>query len=512
MKILDSIKTVFNDKQKRQLQELFFKKIGEGKIPWKDVYTENLKKRLPNLIDGLKLDRMPAKNKININKINEQLEDIDISLVSLAAESEEINQTLSRHEMFRKDDVKSFFNISQNYVDMVNNEVKDYRTNNVTVQNGIVEMVPSLITEFQIKTVEVEYFPDNLIDRLGNDPTPENLTPGTDKNYWLSEILTQKRTTVGASVIIGFNGNVNFNKLILSLAGKYPITVQSVEIKEGDQWREVQFTGSTTTRFTQLTMIDENGDSIAFQCEEIRLTFIQDKPDFVWSRTIDNEEEILRGEEKTRIVNDVIYNDKFEISREQEVKNIFSYIFGLYYIRVMLQKYSAHLTGNFYSRKFSIEDSFKYITINSEEYKPTPFEISYKIIQHDGSIASVEGGSILPNTKMKLINLYSYNQIISGVNTSFLKLSHYPITVDFLCKLNGYPIRLVESFDEKNDYQVMIRKNILFFSKRLRTIDTVEVFYKHYTDNITVQATFEINSTNDTVDCPRILNFSVGLE
>src|SRR4030042_1919469 len=99
MKILDKIASVFNQKQQKQVEELLSKMINEGKIPWKDTYYDILKNRMPDIIDGIKLDRVPGKSNVNINKINEQLENIEISTVSLAAESEEINNTISRHEM-----------------------------------------------------------------------------------------------------------------------------------------------------------------------------------------------------------------------------------------------------------------------------------------------------------------------------------------------------------------------------------------------------------------------------
>ena len=46
-----------------------------------------------------------------------------------------------------EDDVKSYFNISKNFTDIVNNEVKDYKTNNVTVQNSVIELTPSMVID-----------------------------------------------------------------------------------------------------------------------------------------------------------------------------------------------------------------------------------------------------------------------------------------------------------------------------------------------------------------------------
>lgn len=516
MKILDRIISIFNDKQKRQLEELLFKKIGEGKIPWKDVYTETLKRRLPNLVDGLKLTKMPYRNKIDTNRLNEQLEDIEISAISLAAESEELDRTLSTHEMFRKDDVKSFFNIAREYVDMVNNEVKDYKTNNITVQNGIIELIPSLIIDYKIKSVEVEYFPGNVAERRGNDPDSVNISPGTDGGYWLSDILTKRKSTVGAKVIIGFNGNINFNKFVLNMSGKYPVTIENIEIKRGTDWIPIPFEGKLTEKFTQLITTDSNGDSMMYQSEYVRITFVQQKSDFIWETEIDNEDEAIKNpvDEKSNIVSDLLYTDEFELSKKQILTNVFSYIFGLYFVRVMLQKYSTELIGNFYSRKFTKDGSFKYITINSEEYKPSPFSIEYKIVQHDGSFASVESptGNIEPGLKLKLLDVYQSDDMRSGLTGNVMKLNFYPITDSFVCKINGVVARLVEKFDEIDDIQVMISKNILFFNKIFNLADTVEVHYKHYTNHVIIQAILRTNSESNTVDSPKILDFNVELE
>lgn len=522
MKILDTIKNTFNENQRNQLEQLFFKKIGEGKIPWKDVYIQELRKRLPSLINGITLDRVPSKNKINLNKMKEQLEDVEISLISLASESEELNHTLSRHEMFRKDDVKSFFNISRQYVDIVNNEIKDYRTNNITVQNGIIELIPSLIIDFRIKDVEVEYFPDYLLKRFGNDPTPENLTPGTDKNYWLSEILTYRKGQVGAKITLSFNANINFNKLILNMAGKYPVTIEKVEVKSGDTWQNVKFVGKSTEKFTQLITVDDNGDSTTYQGEHVRLTLVQNKPDFVWEMDVNNEEEIFRDDtEKAKTVSKTLYQDKFELVEEKTLKNSFSYIFGLYYIRIMLQKYSSNLEGNFYSRKFSKDRSFKYLTINSEEYKPGNFSIEYKVIQHDGSLASInnpegiteeERAQVKPNVRLELLDIFPGYKIASGMNDTKLNLDNYPIDDGFLCKVNGKEVRKVTKFDEKDDYQVIISKNTLFFNKMIISTDTVEISYRYYTDYVIIQAILKTETNYDVVDSPKITDFSVELE
>src|SRR3989304_7964232 len=109
MKILDKIKSIFNDKQRKQLEDLLLKKISNGNIPWKDIYVDIFNKKMSALMDKLTLKRIIFSNKINPNLINDQMEDVELSVLSLLAQSEEIDKTLARHEMFRKDDVKAYF-------------------------------------------------------------------------------------------------------------------------------------------------------------------------------------------------------------------------------------------------------------------------------------------------------------------------------------------------------------------------------------------------------------------
>lgn len=515
MKILNQITSVFNTKQKKLLEEFLFKKVGSGLIQWKEVFLQQFKKRLPNLADGLKLNKIPGESKIDINSVNEQLEDIEITLTSLAAEDEVINTTLHRHEMFRKDDVKVFFNISQNYMDMINNEIKDYRTNNVTVENGIIEMLPTTIMDFSIKTVDVTYFPDNLIDRSGNDPTPDNIIPGTDADYWLSQIVTQHKSQVGAVVTFGFNGYIKFNILQFSTAGKYPLRVSKVEIEEGNGiWVEKTFSLNYSGKYIQLIAMD--GDiPTTHSTEYVRVTFVQDRADFLWEHTVTNEREVLEDmdTEKDKCITSLIYKDTFDLIEEKIVKNVYSYIFGLYYARILLKTYDGDNTGNFYSRKFTLDNGFEFVNIKTTEYKPSPFTIEYKLIQHDGSYANtgITTGNILPNTKVKLLDIFKDTRVFSGMNGNSISLQHAPIKNNFSCYLNGKSVRLVDEFDETNDYQVMIVGKFLYFNKALVSSDTLRVFYSYRTDYIIVKITLKTNTVYQSPNCPKVLDFNVEL-
>jgi len=518
MKLLNAIDSIFNTHQRNLLEKYLYKKIGAGNIKWKDIFTEQLKKRLPNLVDGIKLNRIPGSSSINDRKLAEQMEDIELTLISLTAQSEELNNILNRHEMFRKDNVKSYTNVAQAYIDMVNNEVKDYKTNNITVKDGIVELLPSTIVDFEIKTIDIEYFPENYIDRSGNDPTEDNIYSGTNKDYWLSEIITSRRCKCGAIITLGFNGSINFNILQLSAAGKYSARISKAEVKSGSSFVKVNFKGNTVGKNLQLTILDEDGNPVSYVTEYIRLTITQDKPDFLWEKYIDNEKEILSYEsEQEKIVTDYIYKDKFELVHSEIVRNVYSYIFGLYYIRVMLKTYDGDTVGNFYSRKYSIDRTFRFINIKTEEYKPSPFTIEYKVIQHDGAYANYNSptGNIEPYVDIELTNTYSGTEIISGVTGNTIILKHYPIfstSLDnFDCSINGKQVRLIKEFDEKNDNQVIMIGKVLYFNKSLSSGDTIKIYYKHYTDYVIVQAILKTNTVYQNPDTPKILKFDVKL-
>ena len=392
MKILNSVKTIFNDKQKAQLEDLLFKKVGEGNIKWRDVFVDQLKRRLPNLLDGLKLSKLPYFSIINADRINEQFEDTILTLASISSEAESLSQILSKHEMFRKDDVKTFFNLSRNYMDMVNNEIKDYKTNNITVQNSIIELIPTSILDYPIKSVETEYMPDNALKRFGNDPTPENLTPGTDKDYWLSEIITSIPMESGAKIKIGFNGIINFNILYISTAGKYPVTISDVERYEEGEWISIPYIGKPTEKIIELTMVDDGGKPCTYTSEFVRITLVQERSEFQWKVNATNEREILSYDtERLKTFLSLTYNNTFDLYVEKTYNNVYSYIFGLYYVRVMYKAYDGDMVGTFYSRKFGVGKKFNRVTIKSEEYMPMiENSIEYKLLLSNGNYANYE--------------------------------------------------------------------------------------------------------------------------
>lgn len=515
MKILEKIDSIFNTKQRIYLENLLYKKIGEGVIHWKDVFTEQFNKRIAQLENGLKLNKIPGFSKINVQKTAEQMEDIELTLASLKAQSEDISNILNRHEMFRKDNAKTFFNIAQDFKDMVTNEIKDYRTNNVTVQNGVIELIPTQIQDFEIKTVDVEYFPDNYIDRSGNDPTSANVSPGTESDYWLVETITSAKSKVGATITIGFNGNINFNVLQIATAGKYVNRVETVEIQRGSIWESVNFSGESIGKNIELSILDEYDQPITYTTEYIRLTIVQDKPDYMWSKTIDNEREVLSypDDEKSNIIRDYIYHDTMDLTRSSTLHNVFSYIFGLYFVRVLLRSYSGSAEGNFYSRKITADQSFRFVQINTTEDKTDPFTVEYKIIQHDGAYANISSnsGNIDPNVKLALLDTYSASSSYSGISGNKIPLAHYPIADGFSCKLNGAPVRLVTEFEYINDSQVMFIGNNIYFNKPIVSSDTVNVEYQHYTDYVIIQIILKTNTVYQSLSAPKILGFDVEL-
>jgi hypothetical protein len=514
VKILNSIPSLFNILQKRTLENYLKQKVGTGLIQWKSIFKEHFNRRYLQIANGLKLDRVTSNSKADINRISEQFDDIEITLSSLASESDTLNTTIHHHEMFRKDNVKTFFNISKQYVDMVNNEVKDYSTNNVTVENGIIEMIPSTVIDYPIKTVEVTYFPDNHLDRSGNDPTPENIVPGTDNDYWLTEIITQHRSSVGAVVTFGFGGHATFNVLQFSAAGKYAIDIDTIEVLEGDDWVEYDWSGDDCGKFIQVSLIDESDVPVMVSAEFVRVTFIQKKSDYLWEKRIDNEREVLNAEYTGETVtNNYVYNDTFELYQSKTLSNVHSYIFGLYYIRILLKTYNGFLTGNFYSRKFPLKAGSEFITLDTDEYAPSPFTISYKLIQHDGSYATTgnQNNTLSNGERVHLVDTFRDLHTSFGSNSNVIKLQHLPITSGFTCSINGISTRLVEQFDQKNDYQVIISGNILYFNKQIKTSDMVRAYYYYLTDYVIVHAILKINTGYEHTDCPKILKFNVGV-
>ena len=92
-----------------------------------------------------------------------------------------------------------------------------------------------------------------------------------------------------------------------------------------------------------------------------------------------------------------------------------------------------------------------------------------------------------------------------------MPLDYFSISENFICKVNGHLVRLVEEFDDTNDIQVMILGKILYFNKQLTSGDTIEVKYYHYTGYVIIQAIMKTNTVYESPDAPKILNFDVEL-
>jgi len=409
-----------------------------------------------------------------------------IALVSLLSESDRIDGTIGKHEMFRKDEVKAYKNILAKYLDVIDNTIRDYKLNNIEIVEGKIQLLPANIVTYDAKNVTVEYFPEAYLEKLGNDPTYENIKAGTDSGYWLSKIIVEDMGRVGATVTLDFDGLITFNMLRINLVGKYAPLVEKLEVYDIDHWEEVDFTGFEYEKRSALSLTE---DKVSTQY--IRITIVQEKPDYLWEVKVDNIDEILEDEGKTKAINDTFKGD-FYLNKEVTYEGVYEYLFGAYNIVPILKMYKDD--GYFLSKKYKVDDVIRDVKVKATESKPESSAITYSAILQDESSVSLTLGNVTAIDKEFL----KY-ETRSNLTSNYIELSSYPLLDPdkiIYVKVNGKDAIYVDKFTQSGKLEYYVRGNRMYFNENL-TGKLVNVFYTHYTDTIVIKIDMTTNETDD---------------
>jgi hypothetical protein len=508
MKILDNIISIFNTKQRELIDNLMDSAVYNKTIKWREVFNKKLDERLARIDNVLTLERVNKRSKIEKRKIIEQLEDIILTFTALGYEYDTLRSTVNLHEMLKKDKVKTTYNIARDQISVLYNNVQNYYGRNISIIDGVVELQPEIVIEHRIRGASATYFPENIIQRIGNEPTAENLTSGTDADYWLTEILTREKNETGAYVELDYFGTIDFNTLTLNAAGKYPIKLTNIYIYQNDVWAEIDFAGKNTGKVITVVMVNENGNSKKFQASKIKLRIVQETEIFLWEKTITNELQILDNtdtEHNKSIIN-LLYNDTYDMYTNQHLTNVYNYMFGLYYVRTTLKTYTSDNKGYFYSRQYPITNQYQYVEVKATTYSPEHTNIEYNILQHNGERADF--GTIENNTKMQITDKFDITENLNGDNTNKLVLQHYPIIDKTLypitCIINDRTAIMMKQFIDNNQLQFIVNGDYLYFNKILLTTDNIEIQYSHRSDYFVVECILSSSSAFYTVDTPKI--------
>lgn len=348
MNLINNIKTYYSQKQMDLLSRYLDDKVKDGNILWQKTYDRLFQERVSQIEFPVSFNTVNPRNQILYRNIEDTFNLINVITTTLAYEYYNLKTLINNHEMFRKDDVNSISNLKNNILNIVSNNIINFT--NISTDNGYIECNPTTLTEFKIDNVTCDLFPLNYLDKSGNLPSADNLLSGK-QDYWLSEIVLDHEETCGATFTIDFGTYVNFNTIFLNFACKYIPSITKVEINNIESLQEdfniVDYELRKYQKATEIYFKGENNEHKSYITNKVRITIEQNRYDFVWKKFNNKEDEILNNEiTSTDNITNLLYKDSYYLDPSKYVTNVYSYVFGLYFVRVLFKDYNVKDTNN----------------------------------------------------------------------------------------------------------------------------------------------------------------------
>jgi len=502
MKILDNLRTIFDENLVSLVKEELEKRVRRGEVLWEDAYQLLLDESVNRIGKDINLTRQDRTGKIDRKKILRELALTKIYLAALTIEAKNIDRILGTHELLRKDDVKTITDIRRRYLDIVNHSVQEFKTSNVEIRDGKIRLFPVLSQAFDVQDIETTFIPDSFVDRVGNEPTPENISTGTDSGFWESTIFTRGNQGASAILTLDFKNTVSFNRLRINGAGKFPVTITDVEILQGDTFTSIH-TGNVTNKSINIIYPDIN------QTSKVRLTVTQDIGQYTWFTFVDNKRDLIREETAEEAadesLNESIKQQEYIPVVEKRLDNVYAFQMGAFNILLYLDIFSGDTDGRFFSRKFTSEDPINTIELSKDlaEFKPGSSTIRYNIIQQDGSRVTISPDEVLIIDKE-----FTTTQTLTDGIENQVTLTSAPLRDGLTVTVNGETATLVDEFSGNGSLEFLINGRKLFFS--VPTEDTtVSATYNHKTDFFIVEIILNNGTTENQFNTPFVENFGV---
>ena len=108
MKLLSSLSTVLEEEQIKSLEKFLLSQADLRTVVWEDVLEDVIKN-----FDDLEFEKIFFLEKFDINKLSKEIQSVFISTLALLQEDSIIQDTISKHEMIHKDEVKSINDIGK---------------------------------------------------------------------------------------------------------------------------------------------------------------------------------------------------------------------------------------------------------------------------------------------------------------------------------------------------------------------------------------------------------------
>lgn len=386
MNLINNIKTYYTQKQIDLLSRYLDDKVKEGNILWQKTYDRLFQERVSQIEFPVSFNTVNPRDKILYRNFEDTFNLINVISTTLAYEYYSLKTLINNHEMFRKDDVNSISNLKNKTLNIVSNNITNFT--NISTDNGYIECNPTTLTEFKIDNVECELFPKNYLDKSGNLPNADNLISGKH-DYWLTEIVLDHEETCGATFTIDFGTYVNFNMLFLNFACKYIPNITKIEINNieslTENFYQVEYKTRKYQKATEIYFLSDNNEHKSYITNKVRITIEQERYDFIWKKFNNKEDEILNKEiTSTDNITNLLYKDNYYLDPSKYVTNVYSYVFGLYFIRVLFKDYNVKETNNvtetfFFNETLNNKKSFTLDNIFSKKTENDPNHLNVYI-------------------------------------------------------------------------------------------------------------------------------------
>lgn len=504
MKLLENVTTVFDDSLIFLIQKYLEKKVRSGEIIWNDSYNMLLDIAAKKLTGSVALDYQEKHGKINRDGILNDLELASLFMQALNLESKNIDRILGTHELLRKDNVRITTDIKRRYLDIINHSIQEFKTTNIVVKDGMIRLFPIISQTFSPRDVNVSYIPSTYVERIGNDPTVDNISAGTDAGYWEATIFTKNQSPVSAVIELDYVNTITFNRLKINSSGKFPITITNMEIYQNGEYISIH-SDDETSKYINIVY------PTTYQTSKVRLTLTQTIGQFKWWTIIDNKERLIDDDRRDDAINestrDSIEKIEYMPIIKKKIDNIYEYAIGAYNILLFLDIYSGSNNGTFYSRKFTSTDPIESVELSDEiiEYKPGTSSISYSIIQQDGSRVPISPTQAVPITK-----IFTKTQTLSNGVSNWVELSSAPLKSNIIVAVNGEIATQVTQYSGTGALEFIISGKKLYFNVPIEK-KSVTASYTHKTDYFIIEILINNNTDENQFDTPSIENFEVKI-
>lgn len=394
---LNFLYNLSNDISKKQ-KTLLLDYLKGNEIPdlvQSRYFTEKFKNTLSDITFPVSFDKVLTRE-INEKKENNTFNLIDLDLLALTYNTIELNKIINNNEIIRKDDVNTYNNIKSGK--LTNFSLSSVNNKAIYYDNSKIELMPSVLLEYNINNIEVDFFPKKYTYLKGNNLTKENVKD--NNQFWMVQLYNDINAKTGADITITFSNSVNFNNLMLNYFGKYRPKIESIQIFENNEFKDVNFNVDIDKKNLIIYFENpENGEHQSYYTNKIKIRLVQSRYDFVWKAEVDNENEILKGEYTSLdAINEYIYENKTELNEKRILRNQYTYTFGLFYIKVLYKSYNAKkvdtitLNGFINNEDDVILGTLEVSTLLEENKQPLEVSSNNDILSPLQIVTSIERG------------------------------------------------------------------------------------------------------------------------